>query len=385
MLLGMGVSDRPFSSLYPGPWPYLKFKATYIKIGDMEYAVISKDSIRNTIDVVTAEKQAIQDALGIPKEHILINWDHVHYTDDGELGSAQSIAALTQAKANAVPVQMATLHLRTGMGYNYYPYAEGACTWTDGPIDDHLFCALFRDMSGNPVGAWVRFTGHSAVMPDNLLCRTIESRWGGVCTFFQGNAGTSRAALPSEGGVYDPVNVANMILAQVPTAQFKNVTRMAVDWTWTTYYGVATQIQCTRLGDFLLPVYYAEPPVEQALVTEALLGYDQTIVVGYGNGRAGPGGGYYWWSGGNGIPLYQVLAMTQETVRAANIVDIALNWPPGDANGDGSVDVVDLLYLVDAFGSLTGDANFDSNCDFNCDGSVDVIDLLILVENFGKY
>ncbi len=56
---------------------------------------------------------------------------------------------------------------------------------------------------------------------------------------------------------------------------------------------------------------------------------------------------------------------------------------PGDINGDGSVDVIDLLYLVDAFGSVTGDTNYDPAADFNSDGSVDVIDLLTLVENFG--
>ena len=55
----------------------------------------------------------------------------------------------------------------------------------------------------------------------------------------------------------------------------------------------------------------------------------------------------------------------------------------GDINHDGSVDVVDLLYFVDAFGSVTGDANYDADCDFNGDGGVDVVDLLELVENFG--
>ena len=56
---------------------------------------------------------------------------------------------------------------------------------------------------------------------------------------------------------------------------------------------------------------------------------------------------------------------------------------PGDVDADGHVDVVDLLWLVDAFGSVTGDANYDARCDFNSDGSVDVVDLLTMVENFG--
>jgi hypothetical protein len=55
----------------------------------------------------------------------------------------------------------------------------------------------------------------------------------------------------------------------------------------------------------------------------------------------------------------------------------------GDVDGDGHVDVVDLLYFVDTFGLVLGDPGFDSRCDFNADGSVDVVDLLSLVENFG--
>ncbi len=56
----------------------------------------------------------------------------------------------------------------------------------------------------------------------------------------------------------------------------------------------------------------------------------------------------------------------------------------GDINQDDSVDVVDLLTFVAAFGSVTGDANYSATCDFNNDGGVDVIDLLIFVGNFGR-
>lgn len=49
----------------------------------------------------------------------------------------------------------------------------------------------------------------------------------------------------------------------------------------------------------------------------------------------------------------------------------------GDLDGDGAVDMADVQYLAEAFGSVTGDPNYDAACDFNSDGSVDVVDLLI--------
>lgn len=73
----------------------------------------------------------------------------------------------------------------------------------------------------------------------------------------------------------------------------------------------------------------------------------------------------------------------QQNYRLDNMVYSQVT-EPGDIDGDGHVDVVDLLYLVDAFGSVTGDLNYSARCDFNSDGSVDVVDLLILAENWGK-
>jgi hypothetical protein len=68
-----------------------------------------------------------------------------------------------------------------------------------------------------------------------------------------------------------------------------------------------------------------------------------------------------------------------------DITDIGADefWWAGDANYNGFVDVVDLLLLVDAFGSVLGDSNYDPNCDSNNDGSVDVVDLLTMVGNWG--
>ena len=55
---------------------------------------------------------------------------------------------------------------------------------------------------------------------------------------------------------------------------------------------------------------------------------------------------------------------------------------PGDANGDGKVDVNDLTIVLSHFGATTG---VDwSTGDFNGDGKVDVNDLTIVLSNFGE-
>ncbi len=59
-------------------------------------------------------------------------------------------------------------------------------------------------------------------------------------------------------------------------------------------------------------------------------------------------------------------------------------WMLGDVSRDNSVDVVDLLTLVAAFGTSTGEPGYDAACDFNGDASVDVIDLLTMVDNWGR-
>jgi outer membrane protein assembly factor BamB len=55
----------------------------------------------------------------------------------------------------------------------------------------------------------------------------------------------------------------------------------------------------------------------------------------------------------------------------------------GDINGDGYVDVVDLLTMVENWGSVVGDPNYHVDADTNGDGMVDVVDLLTMVENWG--
>ncbi len=64
---------------------------------------------------------------------------------------------------------------------------------------------------------------------------------------------------------------------------------------------------------------------------------------------------------------------------------IALVPVAGDVDGDGHVDVTDLLYLIDTFGKSAGDIGYNPACDFTGDAAVDVIDLLYMIDNFGRY
>ena len=54
---------------------------------------------------------------------------------------------------------------------------------------------------------------------------------------------------------------------------------------------------------------------------------------------------------------------------------------PGDANGDGRVNVIDLIIIGNALWSTLGNPNYDPYADLNGDGMVDAIDVIVL----GKY
>ncbi len=84
----------------------------------------------------------------------------------------------------------------------------------------------------------------------------------------------------------------------------------------------------------------------------------------------------YAFTGLSEITLYKLRADLVAQIEGSGFL-------VGDINGDGSVDLVDLLRFVAAFGTVTGDAAYDPGCDFNGDGSVDVIDLLTFVGDFG--
>ena len=57
---------------------------------------------------------------------------------------------------------------------------------------------------------------------------------------------------------------------------------------------------------------------------------------------------------------------------------------PGDINGDGVVNIIDLVAVGSHFGARRGDPNYLPAADLNNDGVIDIIDLSIVGSTFGR-
>ncbi|HYB68378.1 MAG TPA: CARDB domain-containing protein, partial [Candidatus Acidoferrales bacterium] len=75
-----------------------------------------------------------------------------------------------------------------------------------------------------------------------------------------------------------------------------------------------------------------------------------------------------------------------ETNAASNVlVDGALRINLlGDVNGEGKVDMNDIMTILNAFGSYPGHARWNAACDLNQDGRIDLADIVLALMNFGK-
>jgi hypothetical protein len=56
----------------------------------------------------------------------------------------------------------------------------------------------------------------------------------------------------------------------------------------------------------------------------------------------------------------------------------------GDINGDGKVDLLDLVLLANAYGSKVGDLKYNPEADFNDDGKVNLLDLVTCAMHYGQ-
>lgn len=67
------------------------------------------------------------------------------------------------------------------------------------------------------------------------------------------------------------------------------------------------------------------------------------------------------------------------TVQGTHVVPART---PGDVNGDGKVDMLDISIIIDAFLSSPGQPNWNSDADINSDNSIDMLDVSIAIDHF---
>ncbi len=107
---------------------------------------------------------------------------------------------------------------------------------------------------------------------------------------------------------------------------------------------------------------------------------------GPGNGNDYAQGVVVDWSGNVYVTGYSDGASAgydYATIKYATSATLALGFP-GDVNRDGTVNSTDLTLLTDSFSKRSGETGFNPNADSNGDGIIDILDLVKLGLNFGR-
>jgi len=82
---------------------------------------------------------------------------------------------------------------------------------------------------------------------------------------------------------------------------------------------------------------------------------------------------------------YQIRLVVESSTSGKTYEDIIYVYVKiaGDADGSGMVDILDKRLVRDAYGSQSGDANWDPRADVNCSGRVDILDKRVVRDQYG--
>jgi hypothetical protein len=153
---------------------------------------------------------------------------------------------------------------------------------------------------------------------------------------------------------------------------------------WNSSYSIGSPYYRTEVGAF------AGSPSAYGTFDQGGNVYEFNEAIVFPESSRGLRGGFYRRLVHAGVDddAFTLLASARDTVDPTYEGDgigfrVAKAPVLGDINGDGGVDVVDLLHFVDAWGTQARSANWNAACDLNGDGYVDTRDRQIFLLAYG--
>jgi len=128
---------------------------------------------------------------------------------------------------------------------------------------------------------------------------------------------------------------------------------------------------------FNITAYYDITPIETETIYDLAPGTSFTLIFAWNTRHVPPCVNYTIWAEAATVP--GEIDTTDNTLTDGK-VKIKLM---GDINGDGKVDIKDLVLLIKSFGSYPSHPRWNADADVNGDGKVDIKDLVLLVKNYG--
>jgi hypothetical protein len=221
--------------------------------------------------------------------------------------------------------------------------------------------------------------------PYNLTVEGVVNGTSTSSTSFLGMAlqGVVREWTATIARVIGPLTV-NVTPNQVHDVAVTNVTS---DRVWV-YQGFSTNINVTVLnkGDFdenVTVTLYYNITVNKIIGAQNVTlsaGQNETVVFVWDTT-----GVSYCYSGYN-ITAYADISpeidsnMTNNVLQSPTKVVVRIL---GDMNGDGKVNILDMIEFANYFGLQKGDARWNPDADMNGDGVTNILDAIIIAEHFG--
>jgi copper(I)-binding protein len=145
-------------------------------------------------------------------------------------------------------------------------------------------------------------------------------------------------------------------------------------------YPVSIGVTVANLGsvseDFLLTVYANASVVDSQIISLASV---NSSTVNFVRNTTGFARGHYIIEAVAEAVLGE--ANTADNTYLGGLVTVTI---PGDIDGNGKVQLVDLVRLAIAFGRELGQPNWNPNADIDCNGVVDHVDLSMLAQDYGQ-